>query len=423
MSIVKKNDLAEPQQTKVYSTATGLHITHEIVVQLERSKRASENLVYNLPELVLIIDENTRILKANRVVEKLLDVNSGDLIYSKLSRFFSPHNWKNFRRYIEKLDLDSKLTTVSFDLATDGLNIQVKHYHWNIRRIVGLSNRRGPLYYIIGHDITEIRLMLEEIKESHSSLEKHSVELENLLQKVQKQKVQIIESSKLAQLGEMAGGIAHEINNPITIIKGHAEHLQYVLEKKPIEASVLKRSTSVITATVDRVAAIVKSMRSLAKDGSADPFESCDIIEIMLDSIEFLREKCKLKRIDLRLDYKDQRIDVECRGVQISQIFINLIGNAIDAIEMLESPWIEISVKNRDKKVVFYITDSGPRIKDEIANKIMQPFFTTKQIGSGTGLGLSITRSIIEQHGGSFWLDRENQTTRFVLELPKKQKN
>ena len=109
--------------------------------------------------------------------------------------------------------------------------------------------------------------------------------------------------------------------------------------------------------------------------------------------------------------------------MQISQIFINLIGNAIDAIEMLTNPWIEISVKNQKDKVVFHVNDSGPRIKDEIANKIMQPFFTTKQIGYGTGLGLSITRSIIQQHGGNFWLDRENPTTRFILELPKKQKS
>ncbi|NRA45884.1 MAG: HAMP domain-containing histidine kinase [Oligoflexales bacterium] len=219
----------------------------------------------------------------------------------------------------------------------------------------------------------------------------------------------------------MAGGIAHEINNPITIIKGHAEHLQYVLEKKPIEASVLKRSTSVITSTVDRVSAIVKSMRSLAKDGSADPFEKCDIVKIMLDSAEFFREKLKLRQIKLKLENTEQKMMVECRGVQISQIFINLIGNAIDAIEKLEEPWIEISVKDLGAKVAFHVTDCGPRISDELASKIMQPFFTTKQIGSGTGLGLSITRSIIQQHGGDLYLDRENPTMRFVLEIPKKQ--
>ena len=419
MNTAKKNNLLHSHLEQ--TNASGLHVTHEIVVQLERSKRASENLVYNLPELVLIIDEKSRILKANKAVEKIFQAESGTLLYSKISGLFSDHNWIDFKKKIEKLENDSQPPITSFDLAIDGVNLKVKHYHWNIRKIQGLSERRGPLYYVVGHDITEIRVMFEKIQESHASLESHSIELERLLEKVQKQKVQIIESSKLAQLGEMAGGIAHEINNPITIIKGHAEHLQYVLEKKPIEPSVLKRSTSVITSTVDRVTAIVKSMSSLAKDGSADPFENCDIVKIMMDSVEFFREKLKLKQISLILKNNDQQLHVACRGVQISQIFINLIGNAIDAIEKLEKPWIEIAVIEEPKKVIFHVTDSGPRIKDEVANKIMQPFFTTKQIGSGTGLGLSITRSIIKQHGGDLWLDRKNPTTRFVLEIPKKQ--
>ncbi|NRA45361.1 MAG: PAS domain S-box protein [Oligoflexales bacterium] len=198
MNTAKKNENPDSHHPVSH---TGLHVTHEIVVQLERSKRASENLVYNLPELVLIIDQNARILKANKAVEKLLDAKSGSLIYSNLSRFFSDASWEHFKENIKSLEQNTKVPITNFDQAIDGFNLHVKHYHWNVRRIIGLSNRRGPLFYVVGHDITEIRLMFEKIQESHASLESHSLELEHLLEKVQKQKVQIIESSKLAQLG------------------------------------------------------------------------------------------------------------------------------------------------------------------------------------------------------------------------------
>lgn len=422
MNVEKKTSAESDKKIETeISPITALNITHEIVVQLERSKRASENFVYELHELVLIIDQNARILKANKASENLLGSNVGNAIYSQLSLLFSQKNWKTFKKNIEILKKESNLKTKNFDLAADGPSSNNKHFHWNIRKISGLSNRRGPLLYVVGHDITEIRHMLETVQESHGNLEKYSSELEHLLKKVQKQKVQIIESSKLAQLGEMAGGIAHEINNPITIIKGHAEHLKYILEKKNFDKSALKRSADIITTTVDRVSAIVKSMCSLSKNGSNDSFEICNINKILSDSTEFFREKLKFKKVNLKLDCEHQEVLVECRGVQISQVFINLISNAIDAIEKLEDRWINIAIKDHPQKAIVQITDSGPRINDELAKKIMQPFFTTKQIGAGTGLGLSITRSIVQQHGGDLWLDSENKTTRFILELPKTQ--
>jgi len=243
------------------------------------------------------------------------------------------------------------------------------------------------------------------------------------LDTIQRQKIQLVESSKLAQLGEMAGGIAHEINNPITIIKGHAEHLKYILEKsEDVEPSMLQRSTTVITNTVNRVSAIVNSMRTLARDGSKEPFHQTDLITVLKDSLVFFKEKFKVKEISLTTDYPDEPVLVECRGVQISQVFINLISNAIDAVAEQENPWVKIAIIPGDKVAVLSVTDSGPTIDEAIVEKIMQPFFTTKPIGSGTGLGLSITRAIIQQHRGTLRLNRDHPNTQFLIELPVTQK-
>ena len=415
-------DADSPQKDDLIRRTSDLHVTHEILVQLEKSKRASENIVYHLPELVFIIDRQGRILKGNKAAESVLGAQTGDLLYTRISKIFAEQSWEHFWQQAESMMNDPDQDAISeFDLPTDGLNIQVRHFHWNLRKIDGLGQRRGPLLYVVGHDITDIRLMFEEIQESHRQLEDHSKELENLLDTIQQQKIQLVESSKLAQLGEMAGGIAHEINNPITIIKGHAEHLQYILEEKDMEPSLLKRSTTVITNTVARVSAIVNSMRTLARDSSKEPFEALDVISILNDSLVFFREKLKIADIELKEDYPDDPLIIECRGVQLSQVFINLISNAKDAVEEMDQRWIQLTMEEKGERIRILITDSGKPIDASIADKIMQPFFTTKPVGSGTGLGLSISRAIVNQHGGELSLDTAYKNTRFVIELPKKQ--
>lgn len=412
----------QSQKEDLIRRTSDLHVTHEILVQLEKSKRASENIVYHLPELVFIIDRQGRILKGNKAAEAVLGAQAGNLLFSRISKIFADQSWEHFWDQVELMMKNPDQDAIAeFDLPTDGLNIQVRHFHWNLRKIDGLGQRRGPLLYVVGHDITDIRLMFEEIQESHRQLEDHSKELENLLDTIQQQKIQLVESSKLAQLGEMAGGIAHEINNPITIIKGHAEHLQYILEKKDMEPSLLKRSTTVITNTVARVSAIVNSMRTLARDGSREPFESVDVVSILNDSLVFFREKLKIAGIELKESFTSKSIVIECRGVQLSQVFINLISNAKDAVEEMDQRWIHLAIEDGKESIRILISDSGRPIDPAIADKIMQPFFTTKPVGSGTGLGLSISRAIVNQHGGELNLNTESDHTQFVIELPKKQ--
>lgn len=234
---------------------------------------------------------------------------------------------------------------------------------------------------------------------------------------------QLALSAKMSTLGEMASGIAHEINNPLTIISGYAQTGVRILnDTDSLDKQQLVRTFERIIATAQRIGKIVKGLRAFARDGSADDFVSTTVRSIIDDSLSICELKVKAANVELRIKPFDENLSIDCRAVQISQILINLINNGVDAIEKLEQKWIEIKIVDHEEVVEFVVSDAGKGIPEAIAQKIMQPFFTTKGAGKGTGLGLSITRGIAESHSGHFGILTDAANTTFYLRLPKKQK-
>jgi PAS domain S-box-containing protein len=234
---------------------------------------------------------------------------------------------------------------------------------------------------------------------------------------------QIARNAKLSSMGEMASGIAHEINNPLTVIKGHSKNILKILNSDHIDAEKIKISTQKINDTLDRIVKIVKGLKNISREGTGDPFHFTVIKQILDDAISLCESKMKHASIDFKIIPYDEMFGLECRSYQISQIIINLINNSVDAIEKLDERWIEIEINDSEDFIEIYVTDSGKGIPDDVADKITQAFFTTKEVGKGTGLGLSITKGIIEAHQGEFGLIRKHKNTRFFLKLPKKQVN
>lgn len=228
-------------------------------------------------------------------------------------------------------------------------------------------------------------------------------------------------TSRMAVLGEMAGGIAHEINNPLAIISGYAERLRRLLSRGQLTEEAVNKVVTNIEQTVERITFIIKGLKAFARDGDNDPFLPNFLSKIIKDTVPFAEQKLAKNQIFLKQEPVSEEIIVECRPVQISQVILNLINNACDAIQSLEDRWVEVRVEDLENEVRILITDSGSGIPKHIAEKIMQPFFTTKEAGKGTGLGLSISKSIIESHGGVFFLEENCPHTRFVLRLPKSQ--
>jgi len=243
-----------------------------------------------------------------------------------------------------------------------------------------------------------------------------------LAQQVQEQQVMMSSSSRLTALGEMAGGIAHEINNPLTVAHAHASRLRDIAESgKPLEAGTIIKSAEKIESVCMRISRIIAGLRSIARDGDNDRFVLVPLRPIIDDALSLSTEKFRHRLIDLSVDRVPESLSIECRSVQISQVLVNLLLNAQHAVEVMPGQrWIKVSVIERPSTVEIRVSDSGIGIPPEIRDRVFDPFFTTKEVGKGTGLGLSVSASIAEAHGGALYLDENEPFTTFVLILQKR---
>lgn len=223
-------------------------------------------------------------------------------------------------------------------------------------------------------------------------------------------------SARLASLGEMAGGIAHEINNPLAIIDGQIGILLRE-DYTPSEEEVNKRLKT-IESMIKRISSIVAGLKFFSRDGSKDSFEQVNIVDVINDTLSLCQEKLKSKGVKVTFSPYSEAILVKAKAVQISQVFLNFLNNAYDATEHSMEPFIRISVDNIDDHIVIKFANNGPKIPEEIREKIMQPFFTTKEIGKGTGLGLSIFVGIVENHSGKIVVESDDSLTCFSVVLP-----
>ncbi|MCM2323594.1 MAG: ATP-binding protein [Oligoflexia bacterium] len=229
----------------------------------------------------------------------------------------------------------------------------------------------------------------------------------------------LVQSSKMAELGRMSGALAHEINNPLTVIRCRAERLEMELDgpsgPSPEE---IRDAIQAITSTVDRIALIVRGLRNFGRDSVQEPPAPTELRHLLNETLAFCEARLRRGGVTLEVSVDEPTLSVECRPVQLSQVLLNLLNNAFDAIEPLPSRWIRVEARRGDQLVEISVTDSGKGIPPELREKIMQPFFSTKGIGKGTGLGLSISHDIIEAHCGSLELDPASRHTRFVIRLP-----
>jgi signal transduction histidine kinase len=224
-------------------------------------------------------------------------------------------------------------------------------------------------------------------------------------------------SAKMAALGEMSGNIAHEVNNPLAAILLRAHRLRILTSQSPLDLPSLQRASLDIEATVHRIRRIVDSLRTFARDAEQDPMRPEPVARIVDETVEMCAERFRHHSIDLRVDPIPDDLYAECRSVQISQILLNLLSNAYDAVERQSVRWVRIRAAGDRDQVRISVMDSGPGVPPDLENRIMEPFFTTKEIGKGTGLGLSVSKGIAEAHGGQLALDRLSLDTCFVLTL------
>lgn len=226
-------------------------------------------------------------------------------------------------------------------------------------------------------------------------------------------------ASKLASLGEFAGGIAHEINNPLAIIQGKSSHLLALIRTKTLTPENGKKELETIIATSKRVAKIIKSLKEFSRNAEQDPFEQIELKTLIDDVLSLCSAKFEAQKIRLEVDIVPELM-IDCRVAQFEQVILNLLNNAYDAVIPLSEKWIHIDTAVFGEQLRISVTDSGNGISADITKKLMQPFFTTKEVGKGAGLGLSTSKGIIEEHGGQLRYDNNFPHTRFIIEFPYK---
>lgn len=229
--------------------------------------------------------------------------------------------------------------------------------------------------------------------------------------------VKMVSTAKFSALGEMAGGIAHEINNPLAVIIGKCATIKRFIDKQEIDKDRVKTELDKITATSFRITKIINGLRSFSRDGEHEPPYWVGLDKVINDSLDLTSEKMGQLNIQIRVDIPKD-IEILASAVQVSQVILNLLTNSIDAIKDIPEAWIEIKAIPKSPELLFLtFTDCGNGIPADIYEKMMQPFFTTKEVGKGTGLGLSISKGIIERHQGQFYYNAKSPKTQFVIEL------
>lgn len=271
----------------------------------------------------------------------------------------------------------------------------------------------------------EFDLMLAVIEKNNQKINdiKQGLEaaVENKTRELKEAQAGLIQSSKMSALGEMSAGLAHEINNPLTIIKGKSQQLIKFISEGRLEPELLRKNAELIGTTCGRISKIIKGLRSFSRDGSQDPFEICKLQTIVDDALELCRERFESNHVAIEVIPFDPKDTISCRATELGQVLLNLLNNAHDAVVSLDQKWVRVEVLQHHDWITLSVTDSGNGIPEAIQRKIMQPFFTTKDVGKGTGLGLSISKGIVESHGGKLTIDSQCPNTRFIISLPRQQ--
>ncbi|NOT77380.1 MAG: PAS domain S-box protein [Bacteriovoracaceae bacterium] len=234
-----------------------------------------------------------------------------------------------------------------------------------------------------------------------------------LQEKLNQEKARAIHSAKLASLGEMSAGVAHEINNPLAIISGIASSLKHSLD----DPQKFDKKIDTLKSFINRITKIVNGLKRFSRFNLEVIKTSCTIQSILNDSLTYFELKASAELVDFKIE-NNSNSEIFCDRLEIEQVIINLINNAIDAVKDLDKKWVILQAYDAKSELVIRVSDSGPLIKNEILNKIFEPFFTTKDVGKGTGLGLSISASIIKDHGGILTYVKNQNTTCFEIRLP-----
>jgi PAS domain S-box-containing protein len=356
--------------------------------EVERMREFNENIVESLDDGLVVADANDRIVRWNRAIEQLYGPLRRDAIGLGLHEVFDGAFVESLRAARRDAPAGATLYRVPLAgrAAQSGRRLLVNVATVPLQTAAGnLSSTTGTL--IIIEDVTS-RVRLEE---------------------------QLQISEKMASIGLLAAGVAHEVNTPLTGISSFTQMLLEGADPEDPRTRVLEK----IERQTFRAARIVNGLLTLSRSGNQAATERMpvDLNAVVSDVLTLVEHQLEAASIKIRRDFASPGVVVSAMEHKLQQVFLNLFLNARDA--MPKGGWLSVTTREAGGQAVVEIADTGSGIPTEHLSRIYDPFFTTKAIGHGTGLGLSITYGIVREHEGTLHCDSTvGQGTRFVLSLP-----
>lgn len=361
---------------------------NEIALRKERETNAT--IILNLPLLILLLDENLNILLCNRSLSEMFTSSTSDA------------TGKNIRQVIlpECLEKTGLLQAIEKVFLT-GVTINLRKVEWNWP---SFNNKFYDIYILsTGTPGKNILIIIEDVTEKA------------LLER------QLIQSEKLAAVGQLVAGVAHEINNPLTAVIGFSQLLATEPEMKPE----FKEDLNKIVEQSERARKIVATLITFSRPHKPEK-KNTNINKMIEETINLRKKQLELSNIGIEKNLDPDLPEILADSYQLEQVFLNLILNAEQAMYSTHGKG-KLSIKTETIKLLGKETefvrisfqDDGPGIAKENLGKIFDPFFTTKEVGKGSGLGLSISYRILELHHGRIYaLSEESKGATFVIELP-----
>lgn len=345
---------------------------------------------------VWCVDSNWKVTYCNSAIQKILGYSEAELLTKNLREITHPQDIQDTNLKLDQLKPGGKYQAIRRYLKGDNTYVTTRI---SVSKFIGSNKNLYGLALV--EDITA---QLEAEK------------------KIKAREAMMIASSKMAALGDMANGVAHEINNPLFVIVGKIHQAKKMLENEPPDINKVLKELETANKNADRISNIVKGLLNFSRDAEHDPMVPFPL-KLIFENLEFLcHERFKSKGILLEIEEKvDPKVLILGRETQIVQALLNVVMNAFDAVETLSEKWVHVSSIVDQFIVQLVVIDSGKGIPDDVAKNLMIPFFSTKPTGKGTGLGLSIAHGIIEDHKGKIYYDKNFPNTRFVIELPRYQ--
>jgi C4-dicarboxylate-specific signal transduction histidine kinase len=262
-----------------------------------------------------------------------------------------------------------------------------------------LSESRKAMIHIMG----DLREMTEEISQRELEL--------------REKQDQLVQAAKLATLGELTTGIAHELNNPLNNIGLYLGNVLDRLDNGQFDEARLRRDLAAALTQVHKATEIISHLRTFGRSAPST-LEPVAINDVIHRACALLQEQFRLRGIQLILDLDNCEPVTLGNAIQLEQVVMNLLANARDAVSKMAERKVVIKTLVDGERLVVSVLDSGPGIPPEFEQKVFDPFFTTKDVGEGTGLGLSIVYGIIKEHGGNISIETDSPGAHFIIELP-----